>query len=583
MSNNNDLTQKLRSLAVFEEMKNEPFKARAYEKAALTIENLEGDIKDLYTIGGKDALDELPGIGASISKKIEEFIKTGEIKLYEKMEHQMPIEVKELYSVEGLGPKKIKLLWDKLKIKNLAELETAAIEGKIAKIPHLGLKTQENILRSITFLKEGGNRKVLGWIWNFAQKIEERFKNLERVEHAVVAGSIRRRQETIGDIDLLVVTTKPKLAQETFIKLPQVTAIKVHGPGRSEVRLNNGMDADLRIIPPESFGAALIYFTGDKTHNIELRKRAIEHGFKLNEYGLFKGKKLIAGRTEEEVYEALRLDWIPPEIRTMHGEIEAAENHTLPHLLPYGSVKGDLQVQTNWTDGKASIETMVRVAMELGREYIAITDHTQWLKVAHGLNEEQLKKQGKEIDKLNEKIKEGKFGKQYSKFRILKGAEINILPDGSLDIANNTLKKLDIVAAAVHSHFKMTKMEMTKRIIKALQNPYLNILFHPTGRIINRRPAYEVDMDEIIKTAKKHNVALELDSFPERMDLKDEHVRKAVKMGAKIVIDSDAHASEHLKFIQFGEATARRGWATKNDVLNTLDAEEMVRWFNKKR
>lgn len=579
---NAEVAKIFRQLAIYEDMENEFFRARAYQRGAEALEALAEDVKEIYRRGGLKALEEIPGIGGSLAEKIEEYLKTRRVHTQEQFKKKLPLNLEELYAVEGLGPKTIKLLWEQLKIKNLKDLERAARLGKIATVPHLGEKTQEKILRAITFVRQTGDRKLLGAVLPLARALEERFRRLPGVTEAVVAGSLRRRQETIGDIDLLVVTTKPKLAHETFIKMPEVIAVKAHGAGRSEVRLSLGMDADLRVVPPESFGAALQYFTGDKQHNVELRKIAIAKGLKLNEYGLFREKKLIASRTEAEVYRALGLDLIPPEVRTAAGELAAAKNHALPRLLPYGSVRGDLQIQTKWTDGVSSLEEMARAALALGREYIAITDHTRTLAMTGGLDERGLARQAKEIDALNTKVVQGKFGDKNKKFRVLKGAEVNILKDGSLDIDDAALAKLDIVAAAVHTNMKMPRPEMTRRIIKALQHPRLHILFHPTGRLINKRPPYEVDIREVIKAAKKYRVALEVNAFPDRLDLKDEHVRLAVAAGVKLVINTDAHAPEHLRYLEFGEATARRGWATRGDVLNTLPLNKLLEVFRKK-
>jgi DNA polymerase (family 10) len=377
-------------------------------------------------------------------------------------------------------------------------------------------------------------------------------------------------KETVGDIDILVTTKEPEKVMDTFVSLPEVQAILAKGPTRSSVRLKIGIDADVRVLSPESYGSALQYFTGNKDHNIHLRTIAIKKGYKLNEYGLFKGEKRIAGKTEEEIYKKLGMDWMEPELRTNSGEIEAAMEHKLPKLIPYNSLLGDLQVTTNWSDGAASIEEMAKKAMEIGLKYIAITDHTKSLAMTGGLNENDLERQGKEIDRLNKKF--APLG-----FRILKSAEINILKDGALDIKNETLKKLDVVSIAVHSNFKMTKKQMTERIIKAMKNPYVNILFHPTGRLIGKRPPYEIDIDAIIKAAKEYGVALEVNAFPERLDLCDLHIRKAIEAGVKLTIDSDAHTPHHLEFLNLGIAQARRGWAKKSDVLNTLPVDEFLK------
>ncbi len=424
-----------------------------------------------------------------------------------------------------------------------------------------------------------------------AEKIVGKLRRVKGVKKVVYAGSLRRMQETIGDIDMVAVTGEPKLIMDAFIRLPEVQSVHSKGEIMTSVRLKNGRDADLRVLPPKSFGAALQYFTGDKNHNIEIRKIAIKKGYKLNEYGLWRGRKNIAAETEEEIYEKLGLATPPPELRTASGEIGAAHfsflplskgelegvkirggGRGLPRLVGYGDIKGDLQMHTNWTDGGAAMEQMAEAARKMGYKYIAFTDHTKALAMTGGLDEKKLAQQAKEIDRLNSSIKN-----QKSKIKIFKSAEVNILKDGSLDIKNDALAKLDIVSAAVHTNFHMTREEMTARIVKAMQNPYLNILIHPTGRIIGRREGYQIDIDEIIRAAKKYGVALEIDAYPNRLDLKDEYIRKAVSAGVKLVIDTDSHAPEHLQFIKYGIAQARRGWAKKSDILNTLPAEKLLK------
>jgi DNA polymerase (family 10) len=405
-----------------------------------------------------------------------------------------------------------------------------------------------------------------------AEKIIAELKNVRGVKKIVYAGSLRRMQETIGDLDLLAISNNPGLIMDAFVKLPEVEAVHSRGKTLSSVRLKNGRDADLRVLPPESFGAALIYFTGNKNHNIEIRKTAIKKGYKLNEYGLFRGKKIITTETEEEIYKKLGMVTPPPELRTSSGEIEAAKTGKLPKLVGYGDIRGDLQMHTDWTDGGATMEQMAEAARKLGYEYIAITDHTKALAMTGGLDETELVKHGKTIDRLN-----SQFLIQNSKFKILKSAELNILRDGSLDIKNEVLKKLDIVSAAVHTNFNMSRAEMTERIIKAMRNPHLNILFHPTGRILGRRDGYQIDIDAIVAAAKKYGVVLEIDAYPNRLDLKDEYVRKCVASGVKLIIDTDSHAPEHLQFMKYGIAQARRGWATKSDILNTLSAEKLLK------
>jgi len=359
---------------------------------------------------------------------------------------------------------------------------------------------------------------------------------------------------------------------EFFVNMPEVGHVYSTGPTKTMARLKNGMDADLRVVPDKGFGAALQYFTGDKRHNITLRVLAEKKGYKLNEYGLWRGKKLVAGRTEDEIYKMLGMQTPPPEIRNDSGEIQAALKNKLPKLIGYGDVRGDLQVQTDWTDGVNSIEAMASEAQKLGWEYIAITDHTKSLAMTGGSDEKKLLKQMAEIDKLN-----SKFKIQNSKFMILKGAEVNIMKDGSLDIKDEVLAKLDVVGVAVHSHFNLSRAEQTRRIVKAMQNKNADILFHPTGRVIQRREAYDLDMDEIIKAAKETGTVLEIDAYPDRLDLKDEYIRKAIQAQVKLSIDTDAHAITHLHYLEFGIAQARRGWATKNDIINTRPWRDMLK------
>lgn len=574
---NDTLADIFQKMSIYLEMLDIPFKPRAYERAALEIRQYPEDLSEIYKKRGLKGLDAIPSIGKGIAEKIEEYLKTGHIREYEILKKKMPVEVSEITAIEGLGPKMLKTLYKELKIKNIADLEKAARLGKIRLLPGFGRKTEENILQGIAFLKQSGGRKILGYVLPVAQKIEESLKSVPGVQKTAICGSLRRMQDTIGDIDLLVITTNPKKVNEAFIALEGVQSVYTHGPTRSSVRLKIGIDADLRVVSPEMFGSALQYFTGDKSHNVALRKRARAKKMKLNEYGLFRGNKRVAGKTEEEIYQALGMQYIPPEIRTNSGEIEAAEKQTLPHLLPYGSVKGDLQVHSSWTDGSASIQQMAQAARSLGHSYIAITDHTQSLAMTGGLNEKKLRDQRKEIDRLN-----ASFKKRRINFRILQGAEVNILKDGSLDIPLSARKRLDIVGIAVHSHFKMSRSDMTRRLIRAIQQPEVHILYHPTGRIINKRPPYVFDFEAVCRAAKKQNVALEIDAYPDRTDLHDDYIRTAIKHHVKLVINTDAHAPEHLRFIKLGEAQARRGWTEKKDILNTMELNKLLAHFGKR-
>lgn len=547
------------------------FKPRAYEKAALAVLGLEESVENIYKQGGIKALEEIPGVGVSIAEKIEEFIKTKRIRYYEELKKKMPVDLSAFSGIEGLGPKSIRKLYEKLRIKNLDDLEKAAKAGKISKLEGFGKKSEENILKGIEFIKKSSGRFVLGFVMPEVRAIEARLRNLKEVEKLVVAGSVRRRRETVGDIDILAISKKPAVVMGYFVEMPEVERIYAHGETKSAVKLKSGLDVDLRVVPRESYGAALNYFTGSKDHNVALRKIAIKKGYKLNEYGLFRGREQVAGGSEDEIYKALGMDYIEPELRENKGEIELAEKHRLPNLVRYSDLKGDLQVQTDWTDGSASIEEMAKAAIEAGLEYIAITDHTSRLAMVRGLDEKRILKQMAEIDRVNKKL--------GGKIKVLKGTECDILKNGTLDLPDQILAKLDVVGASIHSHFKLGKREQTERIKKAMANRNVDIIFHPTGRIINKREPYDVYMEELIKWAKKTGTVLEANAYPERLDLKDDHIRKCVEAGVKISIDSDAHSPNHFGYLEYGIAQARRGWATKEDVINAWPLPKMLKFL----
>lgn len=574
MISNQEISKILYEIGEYLEMKNIPFKPRAYEKAAYSIENLEEEISEIYKKGKFKAIESIPGVGVSIAEKIEELLKTGRLRYYEKLKKSFPVKIGELSAIEGVGPKTIFKLYKKLGIRNINDLEKSAKTGKIAKIAGFGKKTENKILKSVEFFKKSGGRFLLGDILQVARTIKNRLRNLYGVDRVEIAGSLARMQETVGDLDFLITSKKPAKVTEFFVNMPEVAHVYSSGPTKTMVRFKDGIDADLRVISDNSFGAALQYFTGDKRHNITLRVLAEKKGYKLNEYGLWRGKKLVAGKTEEEIYKALGMATPAPEIRNDSGEIQAALRQAhgklggLPKLIGYNDLKGDLQVQTNWTDGENSIEEMARGAMGAGLEYIAITDHTKSLAMTGGSDEKKLLKQMTEIDKIQKKIPQ---------IKILKGAEVNIMKDGSLDIKDEVLAKLDVVGVAVHSHFNLSRAEQTARIIKAMKNKHADILFHPTGRLIQKREPYDVDMDEIIKTAKETDTVLEIDADPHRLDLKDEYIRKAVEVGVKLVIDADAHSKMSFHNLELGIAQARRGWAKKSDIINTRSWQEMLK------
>ncbi len=571
---NQELAKIFNEMANFLEMEGVAFKPYAYQRAALSLGALDEDVGDVYGRGGIKALLEIPGIGKAIADHIEEYLKTGKVKHYETYKKKLPMKVDELIRVEGMGVRKTRTLYQKLGIKNLKDLEKAAKAHKIAPLFGFGEKTEKNILQGLEFLKRDKGRFLLGKILPTARNVLEKLKSLKEVDKISLAGSVRRKKETIGDVDILVVSKKPAKVMDFFVKLPGVEKVWAKGGTKASIRMKEGFDMDLRVVPKESYGSALQYFTGSKDHNIVTRKIAMEKGLKLSEYGLFKGKKMIAGGTEEEIYKAIGLPYIEPELRENEGEIEAALKDRLPKIIGYKDIKGDLHCHSDWDGGENSIEEMAQAAMDMGYEYIGISDHTKFLRIENGLNEKQLLKQHEAIKKINEKLE-----KQGKKFRVLHGCEANILTDGSIDIKDEVLAKLDYVIAGAHSALKQEKPKMTERLIRAIKNPNVDIISHPTGRLISKRDEYLVDFDEMLKAAKETGTILEINSSPERLDLKDIYIRRAKNEGIKMIINTDSHQKEQLSLIEYGIATARRGWAEKSDVINTKPVEELLKYF----
>lgn len=598
MSTNSEVAKIFREIAFIlqtaEEKKSESttiFKIRSYNRAADEIENLYSDIGDIYKKEKLKGLLEIPSIGKAIATKLEEYITTGKIHYYDELKEKLPVDVSQFFGLEGIGPKTIKTLYGNLGIKNISDLEKAALEGKIRSVPGFSQKKEELILKKIQFFRKGGGRRLIGEVYPLVRRIEERLSGNTAVKQAVAVGSFRRMKETIGDIDYLVSVMSEKDGDNVidyFIDMPEVKEVSGRGSSKAFVKLNNGIDADLLVVPEESFGAAMQYFTGSKEHGVAMRKIAISKGLHLNEWGVFdKQNHRIAGATEEEVYRVLGLEWIPPEMRENRGEIKLAkmgkngmekeeDKVRLPQLIAYDDLKGDLQVHSNNTDGTMTIEEMALNARDkFGLSYIAISDHTKSLRLTNGLDEKQLLNQANTIAELNDKIKMNNNNKNKH-FRILSSAEVNILKDGSLDISNNVLDKLDIVGAAIHSHFSLPIELQTARLIDAARNPSIDIIFHPTGRIINRREGYPVNIPKLIEVANESNTILEIDAHYDRLDLKDEFIRMAVENNVKLVIDSDAHHPLHYAFLIFGIGQARRGWAKKSDILNTLSAKGLL-------
>lgn len=566
--NNHEIGRALREMSLFLEMDDVPFKPRAFEKAALAIEALDRPVETVWREGGTKALEEIPSVGAGIAERIDELLRTSACRELEKMRKKTPVDVIELASIEGLGPQKVHALYEELNVRTVDDLEKAARAGRIHSLPHFKEKSEENILRGIEFYRQAVARHPIGTVLEMAESIEARLREVKGVKHVAIAGSIRRRKETIGDFDVLVAAAHPGDVVRTFVELPEVAHLYAKGTTKTMVRLRNGMDADLRIVPEKSFGAALLYFTGSKAHNIAVRRIAQDRDLKLSEYGLFRGEKRIAGATEKEIYDALDLDFIPPELREDAGEVEAAREGKLPHLVDAKDLRGDLQTQTKWTDGTLSIEEMAEAARALGLEYIAITDHTRDLAMARGSDEKKLREQMREIAHLNAK----RHG-----IRVLTGAEVNIRRDGSLDVSDETLAQLDVVGVAVHAYFDLPRDEMTRRVIRAIENPHVDILFHPNARQLGRRAAIDIDMDAVIAAAARTGTILEINAQPDRLDLTDAQVRRARDAGVKLAIDSDAHNAGDLRFPRlYGVFVARRGWARRSDILNTLPLERML-------
>ena len=583
---NQEIAKIFYEIARFLQIDKVAFKPYAYERAAVSLEAIKDDVAQIYIKGGRKMLEEIEGIGKAMSDHIEEYLKTGKIKLYEEFKKKLPVQMDELVKVEGLGPRKVKVLYQELGIKNIKDLEKAVKKHTIAPLFGFGEKTEKNIMQGLEFLKQSKGRSLISDIKPVAMEVYKKLENLKEVQKISLAGSLRRGKETIGDVDFLVVSRPDKkygrgspreAAKNTqkimdfFFALPGVKKIWGKGGTKASVHMADGFDMDLRIVPEKSYGAALQYFTGSQAHNIATRKIAIDKGLKLSEYGLFKGSKIIAGKTEEEVYRALGLPYIAPELREDQGEIDTALKNTLPDLVELKDIKGDLHCHSNWNGGENSIEVMARSAMDLGYEYIGISDHTKFLKIENGLDEKKLLKQKEAIKKINENYK-----KKGIKFRVLHGCEANILNDGSIDIKDEVLAQLDYVIAGVHSTLKMEKGELMERIEKAMKNPNVDIFAHPTGRIVGQRDEYQIDFDKILQIAKNTGTILEINSSS-RLDLRDLYIRRAKAEGVKMIINTDSHKKEQLLLMEYGAMQARRGWAEKNDIINTLPAEELLK------
>jgi len=547
------------------ELEGVEFKPRAYRRAAQAVESCPIPIEDLVAQG---RLHELPGVGESIAQKIEEIVRTGKLALHEELKAKLPVDLYALTQVEGVGPKTAKLLYEALGVRTLEDLERVAKEGRIKEVKGLGPKIEEKILRGLQEARGAEKRELLGYALPLARHICKKLLETGLFRRVEPAGSLRRGKETVGDLDLLALSDRPEEAAQAFSSLPEVEEILAQGPKKVSVRLTGGLQADLRIVPEESFGAALQYFTGSKAHNIRLRERAVARGWKLNEYGLFaEDGSVIAGKTEEEIYRALGLSFIPPELREDQGEIQAAEAGALPKLVELQEILADLHVHTDWSDGKMALLEVAQEARARGLRYLAITDHLRFAQAIPGLSPDDLRRQIEEIHRINESLED---------FRLLCGVEANIGKDGSLDVPRDLLPQLDLVIASVHTHFRLSRKEMTERLVRAVEDEAVDVLGHPTGRLIGERPAYEADWDEVFRRAAKAGTLLEVNANPQRLDLPADLIRRALEYGVRFIVGTDAHAPEHLDFLEYGVLTLRRGWAQSKDVLNTLPLEAFL-------
>ncbi len=562
---NKEIADILNEVADYLEIKGEnQYRINSYRNAARTVMGLSESISQMAR-DEKD-IQAIPDIGESMAEKITEISQTGKLKQLEKLRKQFPESLRDIMKLEQMGAKRTKILYGELNIESVDELQKAAKEGKIEQLEGFGEKTTKKILKEIKqFSEKGGSERFK--LHDAVEMIQPMLKYLEKeMDNITIAGSYRRMKETVGDIDLLCSAKDPEKAMQHFCDYEEVQDVLSHGETRSSVRLRTGLQVDIRIVNKKSLGAAKLYFTGSKAHTVALRKMAKENDLKINEYGLYKGKKRVAGKTEKEMYKKLGLQYIEPELRENRGEIDAAKNNDLPGLLTLKDIKGDLHTHTNATDGKNTLKEMAEAASEKGYSYFAVTEHSKKVAMAGGLNESDLEKQIREIDALNKKLK---------KIKIIKGIEVDILEDGNLDLPDTILKELDLVIGAIHYNLNLTKKKQTRRILKAMENPYFNILAHPTGRMINRRSGIDINMEEIMGEAADIGCFLEINSNPDRIDLSEKNIRKALDAGVKLAISTDAHSTGNFDYIKYGVAQARRGWMGKANIINTRSLPEL--------
>jgi DNA polymerase (family 10) len=545
-----------------------PFRIRAYRNAARLVGELRQDLASLVVEGRP--LPKLPGIGADLASKIEEFARNGHLALLDRLRRQIPAGVVEMLRLPSLGPKRVRALYDELHVTTLPQLARAARDGRVSALPGFGAKTEARILDAIDAARNRPQRLKLVAAAQYAAALLAWLRRIPGVRDAIAAGSLRRARETVGDLDLLAGADDGATVCRHLLTYPEVAEVRAAGDTRATIVLASGLQVDLRVVPPGSFGAALLYFTGSKAHNIRLRALALERGLKLNEYGLFDGRRVVAAATEQQVYGALGLPWIAPELREDRGEIEAATKSRLPALIERADLAGDLHAHTSWSDGKAGIEAMAQAAKRHGLAYLAISDHSRRLTVAHGLDPARLAKQCAEVEAVNRRL---------DGIELLTGIEVDVLDDGTLDLPDAALAPLDVVIAAVHSKFDLPRAVQTRRILAALDHPKVKILAHPLGRLIDRREPYDVDMLAVIRKCRARGVALELNAHPERLDLTDLACRMARDEGARVAINSDAHAEHEFDNLDFGIGQARRGWLEKTDVVNTRPLRELRAWL----
>ena len=567
MSVNAEVAQVLYEIGELLTIKGDRFRSRAFLMAAQRVGSLPDDIRRIRDRGG---LRDIPGVGESISAIIEEVLDTGESRQLEELRESLPHGVSDLMELEGIGPKTALRFQDELGVTSIDELEKAVTDGRLRGLKGFGAKTEENILKSIEGYRGRQERFLLGGILPVVDQIVLYMTESDSVLQVEAAGSARRRKETVGDLDILVSTEKPEEVVERFVSMPRVSRVLSQGTTRSTVIVGPRLQVDLRVVPFPSYGAALQYFTGSKEHNIKLRTIAVKQGYKLNEYGLFEREtdEKVAGENEEGIYRAVGMSWIEPELREDRGEIEAAIEDRLPNLLPFDKVKGDLHIHTSWSDGTGTIAEMAEKAMIMGLEYIAVCDHSKSLGIARGLDEKRLQEQMVEIDRLNH---------EFDGFTVLKGIECDIKSDGSLDLAQSVLRELDFVVASVHSGFKADEEQMTARVVSAIHNDHVSAIGHPTGRLIQKRQPYALDLDEVFEAAAAQGVMMEINAFPDRLDLDDVNSRAAMEQGVRMSIGTDAHAVNQMEFLPLGVSVARRGWLEEEHVVNTLTTTKLLK------